>query len=122
MIVSEPVYTVTFTPTATDLMRTIMWAGHGRYSYCHPEMGLNPSWFAVKSWVKFSCGIFVLLIAVTAVFALHALRTKRPFVFAALRARVVLHQRFRFRLKYMWPFGFRGEEKPMTCLASRSNA
>ena len=37
-------------------------------------------------------------------------------------ALVAEHYFFRLRLKYMWPFGFFGDEKPITFLASRSNA
>jgi len=75
-----------------------------------------------KTLVALAVAIFLLLI-----FALTAVLTATA-AFADLvplelvSAFVAEHYFFRLRLKYMWPFGFFGDEKPITFLASRSNA
>src|SRR6516162_980365 len=56
-IVSLPEYTVATTPVAEARTSVITWAGQGRYSYCHPDSGLRPSWFAVIALENTSCGI-----------------------------------------------------------------
>src|SRR5216684_3270061 len=44
-------------PVVVDRTRSRMFAGHGRYSYCHPASGFSPSWFAVMAVEKMNCGI-----------------------------------------------------------------
>jgi len=103
-IVSDPEYTVRFT-SAVPVARARMMidAGHGRYSYCHPLSGLNPSWFAVMAWLQFSWGIFlILLVAVTTLFTLPTGFAEGAFFLVAFGAAVNFQRRLFFR-KYMRP-------------------
>src|SRR5258708_11742015 len=65
-MVSDPLYTVALRLTSVERNSKIICAGHGRNSYCHPEMGLRPSWLAVSAVEKTNCGIFVLLVVTIA--------------------------------------------------------
>src|SRR5260370_40958763 len=60
-IVSEPEKMVIRFPVVVDRTRSSACAGHGRYSYCHPDRGFNPNWLAVISVEKINCGISVFL-------------------------------------------------------------
>src|SRR6267378_2155897 len=44
-------------PTVVARTRSMTCAGQGRYSYCQPDSGLRPSWFAVIAVEKMNCGI-----------------------------------------------------------------
>src|SRR5467141_503114 len=61
-IVSDPLYTVALSLLSVARISRMTCAGQGRYSNCHPLIGLNPSWLAVRACEKFSCGIFFLLL------------------------------------------------------------
>jgi len=56
-IVSDPLNTVIRLPVVVERISKMTDAGHGRYSYCHPDRGFNPSWFAVIAVEKLKFGI-----------------------------------------------------------------
>src|SRR5258707_290754 len=56
-IVSEPLKIVSFEEVVVARMSRRIEQGYGVHSYCQPESGLNPSWFAVSAWLKTNCGI-----------------------------------------------------------------
>src|SRR5258708_15077731 len=116
-MVSEPLYTVIRSLTSVARTSRMICAGHGKYSYCHPLIGLNPSWFAVMAWLKLSCGIFFfLLFTIATVLTEPALGTDEPCggtLVANVRDRLA-PAAFFFFLKYIRPFGFRGDTNPTT--------
>src|SRR5713101_4035474 len=56
-IVSEPLYMVMRLERPVLLTKRRICAGHGRYSYCHPDSGLKPNWLAVIACENGNCGI-----------------------------------------------------------------
>src|SRR5260370_949557 len=71
-------------------------AGHGKYSYCQPASGFNPSWFAVMAVEKMNLGDLnrylprAVVVALTALRTAPALFTQPRFLGSALLA--LFHQ------------------------------
>jgi hypothetical protein len=102
MMVSDPLYTVALSLLSVARISRMMCAGQGKYSYCQPEIGLNPNWLAVSAWEKFSWGIVVFLSFFVVTFAAFgatpAIRADKPGT-SALLTNVVNrfdHRRFAF--------------------------
>src|SRR6266481_131176 len=44
-------------PVVVERTNKITCDGYGTYSYCHPERGFSPNWFAVMAVLNVNCGI-----------------------------------------------------------------